>query len=108
MSEPVQVEKSLRRMASEFRRNAENTRVNLQQSQFALRAQLLDGAAGELEMLRDLVRVYEDVIADHERLVRELDVALNNDGAAKQASLCDIVSQVQAENRRRELETYQS
>jgi hypothetical protein len=38
---------------------------------------------------------YEAVLADHNRLVRELDVALNGeDGAAKQASLCDIVLQV--------------
>ena len=37
---------------------------------------------------------YEKVLADHLRLVRELDVALNGDGAAKQASLCDIISQV--------------
>jgi hypothetical protein len=41
---------------------------------------------------------YEEVLADHRRLVRELDVALNGeDGAAKQASLCDIVSQVKDE-----------
>lgn len=38
---------------------------------------------------------YEEVIADHRRLVRELDVALNGeDGAAQQASLCDIVAMV--------------
>lgn len=38
---------------------------------------------------------YEEVLADHRRLVRELDVALNGEeGAAKQASLCDIVGQV--------------
>lgn len=41
---------------------------------------------------------YEEVLADHRRLVRELDVLLNGErGAAKQASLCDIVSQVQHE-----------
>lgn len=41
---------------------------------------------------------YEEVLADHRRLVRELDVALNGeDGAAQQASLCDIVGQVKAE-----------
>lgn len=35
---------------------------------------------------------------DQDRLVRELDVLLNGeDGAAKQASLCDIVSQVRRE-----------
>ncbi len=38
---------------------------------------------------------YEYLIEGHKRLVRELDVALNGDGAAKQASLCDIVGQVQ-------------
>ena len=38
---------------------------------------------------------YEEVLADHRRLVRELDVLLNGEhGAAKQASLCDIVSQL--------------
>lgn len=41
---------------------------------------------------------YEEVLADHRRLVRELDVALNGEeGAAKQASLCDIVRQVKRE-----------
>lgn len=35
------------------------------------------------------------VLADHKRLVRELDVLLNGEaGAAEQASLCDIVAQV--------------
>ena len=38
---------------------------------------------------------YEEVLADHRRLVRELDLLLNGSGAAKQASLCDIVSQVE-------------
>lgn len=43
---------------------------------------------------------YEEVLADHNRLVRELDVLLNGEqGAAKQASLCDIVSQVRSERR---------
>lgn len=37
---------------------------------------------------------YEEVLADHRRLVRELDVLLNGGGAARQASLCDIVGQV--------------
>ncbi|MER0784055.1 hypothetical protein AAA534_15130 [Pseudomonas aeruginosa] len=40
---------------------------------------------------------YEEVLADHRRLVRELDVLLNGEeGAAKQASLCDLVGQVAA------------
>lgn len=41
---------------------------------------------------------YEEVLTDHRRLVRELDVLLNGEeGAAKQASLCDIVAQVSHE-----------
>lgn len=40
---------------------------------------------------------YEEVLADHRRLVRELDVLLNGAGAARQASLCDIVHQVHHE-----------
>lgn len=41
---------------------------------------------------------YEEVLTDHRRLVRELDALLNGAGAARQASLCDIVSQVRYEN----------
>lgn len=37
---------------------------------------------------------YEDVLTSYQKLVRELDVLLNGDGAAKQASLCDVVGQV--------------
>lgn len=37
----------------------------------------------------------QSILADHDRLVRELDVLLNGeDGAARQASLCDVVAQV--------------
>lgn len=40
---------------------------------------------------------YEQVLADNNRLVRELDVLLNGEsGAAKQASLCDLVCQIKA------------
>lgn len=44
---------------------------------------------------------YEEALADHRRLVRELDVAINGDGAAKQASLCDVVAQLKAVVRER-------
>jgi hypothetical protein len=38
---------------------------------------------------------YEEVLADHRRLVREIDVIMNGeDGAAKQASLCDLVGDI--------------
>lgn len=40
---------------------------------------------------------YEEVLADNHRLVRELDVLLNGENAAQQASLCDIVGQVRSE-----------
>jgi hypothetical protein len=45
---------------------------------------------------------YEEVLADHRRLVREIDVLLNGvAGAAKQASLCDIVAQLRHSSRGR-------
>lgn len=45
---------------------------------------------------------YEEAFADHQRMVRALDVLLNGDAAAKQASLCDIVAQVRNEGIRSE------
>jgi hypothetical protein len=46
---------------------------------------------------------WEEILADHRRLVRELDVLLNGEeGAAKQASLCDIVAQVRREKAQQE------
>lgn len=51
-------------------------------------------------MLRQLYaenEAYKECQDDKNRLVRELDVALNGaEGAAKQASLCDIVGQVKS------------
>ena len=41
---------------------------------------------------------YQAVLEDHKRLVRELDVLLNGVGAAKQASLCDIVAQLKKQS----------
>lgn len=56
-----------------------------------------DDFARTLLTLRDQLAAYEEVNADKNRLVRELDVMLNGeDGAAKQASLCDIVAQLAA------------
>lgn len=40
------------------------------------------------------VEDYETVLADHRRLVRELDKLLNGPAAAKQASLVDLVVQL--------------
>lgn len=42
---------------------------------------------------------YEQALADHRRLVRDLDIALNGENAAPQASLCDIVAQVKGMTR---------
>lgn len=54
---------------------------------------ILNGAAGLVSQCDDLLKVKED----HDRLVRELDVLLNGvDGAANQASLCDLVAQLKA------------
>lgn len=40
---------------------------------------------------------YEEVLTDHKRLVREIDVIINGEeGAARQASLCDLVGQIKA------------
>lgn len=50
---------------------------------------------------------YEEVLADHRRLARELDVLLNGEeGAAKQARLADIVAQVRRERQQPRDETY--
>lgn len=59
-------------------------------------------AASEIERLRDeLNSAIEDIghhkmaASDRDRLVRELDVALNGEaGAAMRPALCDVVSQV--------------
>lgn len=40
-----------------------------------------------------IVRDYEDALRDNRDLVRRLDVALNGRGAARQASLCDLIAQ---------------
>jgi hypothetical protein len=49
--------------------------------------------ADEVERLRALVADYEKMQQQHREHVRRLDVALNGDGAANQASLIDLVAQ---------------
>lgn len=52
----------------------------------------------EEQILESVQQDYEEVMENHRRLVRELDVLINGEkGAAKQASLCDIVAQVRRE-----------
>lgn len=54
------------------------------------RADIVEQPYGELT-----IEDYKASFEDHKRLVKELDIALNGEyGAAEQASLCDIVSQV--------------
>ena len=50
------------------------------------------GAAKEIAQLRADLQAYIDYAADKRRLTRELDVAMHGvEGAAQQASLCDLV-----------------
>lgn len=45
------------------------------------------------ETVESLLSDYEEVLADHRRLVRVLDVLMHGEeGAAQQASLCDLVA----------------
>ena len=58
-------------------------------------------AADAIERKDAAIADFEESIESHNALVRKLDVLLNGeDGAAKQASLCDIVAQVAKENPR--------
>ena len=43
------------------------------------------------------IKDYEAVLQDNRRLVRDIDVAINGDNAAAQASMCDILSQIKRE-----------
>lgn len=47
--------------------------------------------------LKQQITDYEEVLEDKRKLTRELDVLLNGENSAKQASLCDIVAQVRFE-----------
>jgi hypothetical protein len=51
----------------------------------------------EIARLRQLVSDHEDSAASKRALVRQLDVVWNGDGAAEQASLCDMVAQISSE-----------
>jgi hypothetical protein len=48
------------------------------------------------ESAEQAVKDHREIIDDYRRLTKELDIALNGDFAAKQASLCDIVAQVES------------
>lgn len=81
----------LRGLADALEGHANESDVNLCRS-----------AADAIEELEQQVENHENCAADVRRLTRELDVALSGeDGAAKQASLCDLIHP--AERLRREL-----
>lgn len=53
-----------------------------------------EAAEAEVARLADLVKGYEHWADDVKRLTRTLDVELHGDGAAQQASLCDIIGAI--------------
>lgn len=59
------------------------------------RASRIKSLLDELTEVYAQLTAYKEAQADKQRLVRDLDVLLNGREAAQQASLCDIVSQVQ-------------
>lgn len=60
--------------------------------------QAIHDAGYDLTKLEDpealTVADYEEVLADHRRLVKELDRLLNGEGGAERPSLCDVVGQL--------------
>ena len=68
------------------------------------RADLVQAFTAALDASR---KDYEEVLDDHRRLVRELDVLMNDEHAAKQASLCDIVASFPQWLDARELEVWE-
>lgn len=55
---------------------------------------------GEIEELQAQIANYEEACSSCKKLVRELDVLLNGEeGAAEQASICDLVAQLRRERR---------
>lgn len=56
-----------------------------------------EASAIAIEQLQGEVKAYEEAYQSQKQLVRELDVLLNGDNAAKQASLVDIVVQLKSE-----------
>lgn len=67
--------------------------VRSEQTDDGATADMLQAAADEIDRLRAELGDYREMVAEWRDLTRRLDVALNGDGAAKQASLCDLVAQ---------------
>jgi hypothetical protein len=74
--------------AAEKERDAERDRLD---KSLALSSQIMK----ERDDLRAQLADYEECAASHSALVRQIDVMMNGeDGAAKQASLCDLIGQL--------------
>ena len=82
----VQYNKQIAELKEELR-SWRNSRDGIMAENEALALKLME--------LKSENECYKEVFDDHRRLVRELDEAMNGkDGMAKQASLCDLVSQI--------------
>lgn len=58
-------------------------------------AATINQARADLKVARGVIADYVQYSADVDRLVREIDVIINGEeGAAKQASLCDMIGQI--------------
>ena len=64
-------------------------------SDWMFSAKRIKSLLDELTEVYAQLTAYKEAEADKQRLVRDLDVLLNGKEAAQQASLCDIVSQMQ-------------
>lgn len=69
----------------------ENERLKAEKNSIGAK---LVGSRLAVGQLKARVADYEEALADKRSLTRELDILLNGDSAAKQASLCDIISQL--------------
>ncbi len=43
----------------------------------------------------EVIAAHEEAYKDHQRLVRKIDIIMNGDNAAQQASLCDLIGQIE-------------
>lgn len=57
---------------------------------------ILQAKDREIAELEQTIRDYKEANEDKKRLTREIDVIINGDGAAQQASLCDVVGDIKA------------
>lgn len=90
-----------KKCSTAIRRERPETMLDVEEKIAAVAAMLLGSVnAPEREIwnvsraiVTMIVRDYEDALRDNRDLVRRLDVALNGRGAARQASLCDLIAQ---------------